>query len=187
MPHLGFSELMLAIVVPTSLAASWTDYRSHRVPNPLNAAIAATGLAAQSIFFGWTGVSSALLGMLVGFGMLILLWAIQGMGAGDVKFMAAIGAWLGPVMAFYAVCVGALIGGAIALVLIAARRDWSCAYANLGILVAKVSSTKTAFSDFGSAKSMTRPGVSVLPYAIPLSLGTLIVLISDYSGWWKVL
>ncbi|MFH1418466.1 MAG: A24 family peptidase [Planctomycetota bacterium] len=187
MPHFGFGELMLAIVVPTALAASWMDYRFHRVPNSLNAAIAATGLAAQSAFFGWSGLSAALLGMLVGFGMLVLLWAIKGMGAGDVKFMAAIGAWLGPVMAFYAVCVGALIGGALALALIAARRDWCQAYANLGVLMAKVSSTKTAFSEFGSAKSMTRPGVSVLPYAIPLSLGALIVLVSNYSGWWEVL
>jgi prepilin peptidase CpaA len=124
--------------------------------------------------------------VLTGFGMLILLWAIRGMGAGDVKFMAAIGAWLGPVMTFYAVVLGCLIGGVIAVAMVVWRRDWHQTYANLGVLLVKVSSRKTAFSEFGSAGSMSRSG-AVLPYAIPLSIGTLIVLVSDYSGWWEVL
>src|SRR3972149_6540035 len=88
----GFGEVMLAAIVPAALAACWNDYRFHRVPNWLNAAIAAAGLATQTGFGGWIGLQSGLLGMLVGFGMLILLWAARGMGAGGVKFMAASGA-----------------------------------------------------------------------------------------------
>jgi len=186
MPAFGFSETMLAVIIPATLIASWTDYRRHRVPNWLNVSIVVLGLGAQVAFFGLAGVKSGLLGMLVGFSMLILLWAMHGMGAGDVKLMVAVGAWLGPVMTFYAVLVGALAGGVVALGMIAARRSWFQTMANLGLLMRKVSTVQTAFSEIGSARSFSQSG-GVLPYAIPLTIGTWIVLVSQYSGWWEVL
>lgn len=185
MPHVGFPEVMLAVIVPAALLASWKDYREHRVPNWLNAGIALTGLAAHTVCGGWTGLESGLTGMLLAFGMLVVFWAIKGMGAGDVKFMAAIGAWLGPAMTVRAVVVGCLLGGLLALAMIARRRQWRTTAANFRILAAKVCSVHTAFSEFGSARSLSTSGL--LPYAIPLSIGALIVVVSDYSGWWKVL
>lgn len=184
MTQIGFAELTLALLLPATLAASWSDFRRHKVPNWLNAVIAGTGLACHTAFLGWSGLQAGLLGMLVGFGMLIVLWLMRGMGAGDVKFMAAIGTWLGPHMTFNAVIVGCLLGGAMAVGMILYRRNFATAMTNLNVLAVKVSNVRTAFSEFGSAKSMSA-STSVLPYAIPLSLGTLVVLVSDYSGWWE--
>jgi prepilin peptidase CpaA len=184
MPHWGYAEVMLAAIVPAALLASWKDYREHRVPNWLNAAIALTGLATQATFGGWAGLENGLKGMLLAFGMLVLFWAIKGMGAGDVKFMAAIGAWLGPDMAVGAVMVGALLGGLMAVGMIIRRRRWKETLSNFQILAAKVTNTRMAFSDFGSAKSLSGKS-ALLPYAIPLSMGTLIVAITAYSGWWE--
>jgi len=186
MHDVAFGELMLAVIVPAMLYACWSDLRHHRVPNWLNAVMLATGLSAQMTYGGWSGLAEGLLGVSVGFGLLAVLWAIKGMGAGDVKFMAAIGAWLGPQSTFYAVLAGGLAGGVIALGMIAYQRNWRQASTNLGILMVKVSTIKTAFSEFGSAKSMSH-ATSVLPYAVPLSLGTLVVLVSEYFGWWEVL
>ncbi|MEE8386573.1 MAG: A24 family peptidase [Dehalococcoidia bacterium] len=186
MPYLGFGELTLAVIVPAMLLACWTDLRHHRIPNWLNASLVVGGLSAQTVHAGWPGLSTGLLGMLVGFGLLILLWAVHGMGAGDVKFMAALGAWLGPQCTFYAVIVGGLAGGVIALAMILYQRSWRQASSNLGVLMMKMGSMKTAFSEFGSATNMNGSN-AVLPYAIPLSIGTLVVLASDYSGWWEVL
>jgi prepilin peptidase CpaA len=184
MPQWGYSEVMLAVIVPAALFASWKDYREHRVPNWFNAAIALSGLAAQATFGGWAGLENGLKGMLLAFGMLILFWAIKGIGAGDVKFMAAIGAWLGPDMTLNAVMIGALLGGLIALSMIVWRRKWHESLANFGIIAAKVTNTSMAFSEFGSARSLSGK-TALLPYAIPLSMGTLIVAITVYSGWWE--
>lgn len=179
-------QVMLTVIVPAMAFACWNDYRHHRVPNWLNVSLAAAGLAARAALEGWSGLTAGLLGMFAGLGLLVVLWAMRAMGAGDVKFAAALGAWLGPQMVFFAVIAGALAGGVIALGLIAYRRCWWQASWNLGLLVAKVGSPRTAFSDFGSAQSLSR-STGVLPYAIPLSIGTLVVLVSGYSGWWEVL
>jgi prepilin peptidase CpaA len=184
-PQLGYAEVMLAVIIPATLVASWKDYRQHRVPNWLNAAIALTGLATQATFGGWAGFENGLKGMLVAFGMLVLFWAVKGMGAGDVKFMAAIGAWLGPDMAASAVMIGALLGGAIAIVMIIRRRRWRETSRNFQILAAKALNPSMAFTEFGSAKSLSGTS-ALLPYAIPLSMGTLIVAIMVYSGCWGI-
>ena len=184
MPRDAFGVMMLAVIVPAMAVACWSDLRRHRVPNWLNLSLAVAGIGARFACFGWSGVEGGLWGMLVGFGMLILLWVIRGMGAGDVKFMAALGAWMGPMLTFHAVLAGGLAGGALALGLIVYRRAWSQASVNLGVLLTKVGTIRTAFSEFGSAESMSRT-TGVLPYAIPLSIGTLLVLVSNYAGWWE--
>jgi prepilin peptidase CpaA len=186
MPQGGFGILMLAVIVPAMAYACWSDFRRHRVPNWLNLSLAVTGLAAQTGYHGWPGLQTGLSGMLAGFGMLVVLWAIRGMGAGDVKLMAALGAWMGPTLTFYAVLAGGLAGGVFALGLIVYRRAWYQASANLGVLLTKVGTIQTAFSEFGSAESMSRT-TGVLPYAIPLSMGTLLVLVAQYVGWWRAL
>lgn len=178
----GFTLLMAAVLIPAASWACWSDFRRHRVPNALNLALAGMGLVAQACYFGPRGVSTALLGMATGFGLLIVLWLMHAMGAGDVKYMTALGAWLGPQMTLYAVVVGGLLGGVLALIVIVWRRSWTQTSMNLGVLMAKVGSLRSAFSEFGSAASLAQGSVK-LPYAIPLSLGTLAVLASNLNGW----
>jgi prepilin peptidase CpaA len=166
-------------LVPGILWASWTDYKEHRVPNWLNAAIGATGFLAQAHFFGVSGVWVGLLGLLVGFATLIIPWLMHGMGAGDVKLMMAIGVWLGPWLTFVAFCVGAVVGGIIAVVMVlASGRLWH-AYANLATIAHKVTNRSTLFSDFGSAKSFGSTS-QLLPYGVPLTIGTLIVFFGQH-------
>lgn len=186
MPPLTYSNLMPATLVLGAILASWNDYRRHRVPNWLNAALLTTGLIAQCALPGGHGAAFALSGLAVGLVPLMLMWCMKAMGAGDVKFMAAIGVWLGPQQTLNALVVGGLLGGVMALALIAARRDWRVATANLGVMMTKMTSVKTAFGEFGSVASMSSSG-QVLPYAIPLSIGTLMVVFSNFFGWWEAL
>ena len=162
------------VLVPGVLWASWIDYRERRVPNWLNASIAVAGFAAQAWFAGWAGLGVGALGLLVGFAVLIVPWLMHGMGAGDVKLMMAIGVWFGPWFAFIAFCVGAVIGGVIAVTMILSTgRTWQ-AYANLTTIMDKVSNRSTVFSEYGSAKSFGDTS-QLLPYGVPLTIGTLIV------------
>src|ERR1043166_7530049 len=185
MGRAGYMEWIGAMGVCAALAASWSDYRRHRVPNVLNAAIVLTGLLAQAWFFGRLGIQQGLMGVAVGGGPLIVLWMMKAMGAGDVKFMGALGAWLGPQMAMNALVVGGLVGGVLAVCMLAAQRNWRQTSVNMGVLVTKMSSLRTAFGEFGSARSMNASG-SVMPYAIPLSIGAIVVVFASYFGWWKV-
>ncbi|UCD29174.1 MAG: prepilin peptidase [Planctomycetota bacterium] len=162
------------LMVPGVLWAAWIDYKEHRIPNWLNACIAAVGFAAQGWFHGWQGISVGLLGMLVGFALLIVPWLMHAMGAGDVKLLMAIGVWLGPGLTFVSFCIGALIGGAIALVMILITGRFWHAYINFTLILQKVTNKGTVFSDFGSAKSFGDSS-QLLPYGVPLMIGTLIV------------
>ncbi len=167
-----------AILVPGILWASWIDYKERRVPNWLNAAIAAAGFAAQAWFFGLEGLGAGALGLLVGFATLILPWLMHGMGAGDVKLMMAIGVWLGPWLTLVSFAAGAVIGGVIAVVMILSTgRLWQ-AYGNLATIAQKVSSRSTLFSDFGAAKSFGDSS-QLLPYGVPLTIGTLMVFFAQ--------
>ncbi|MBN1341195.1 MAG: prepilin peptidase [Phycisphaerae bacterium] len=183
--HWGYWETTCLILVPGVLLASWIDYKARKVPNWLNAALAASGLAAQFFYNGTEGLAAGGLGLLVGFGVLIVPWAMHGMGAGDVKLMAAIGVWFGPWMTLVAFCVGGVIGGIVAVIMIlSSGRLWN-AMANIQIILIKVSNTKTAFSEFGGARTFGNSS-QLLPYGVPLTAGSLIILCGQCMGWWTL-
>lgn len=179
----GYWETTCAILVPGILLASWIDYKAKKVPNWLNATLAAVGFGVQFYFHGTSGLSAGGLGLLVGFGVLIVPWAMHGMGAGDVKLMAAIGVWFGPMMTLVAFGLGAVIGGIMAVIMILSNgRLWNAA-ANLQTILVKVSNTKTIFSEFGGTKSFGNTS-QLLPYGVPLTTGSLIILAGQCLGWW---
>lgn len=65
---------------------------------------------------GLGGIAFSVEGMLLGIGLLIIFYLKGGMGAGDVKLLGAVGAWMGPIGVFTAFFCIALIGGAYAVI-----------------------------------------------------------------------
>jgi prepilin peptidase CpaA len=173
--EISYTNLMIAVVVPATLVACWIDYAARKVPNWLNLALALAGIAAQAAYFGWSGVGTAFAGLAVGIGVLIIPWAMHGMGAGDVKLMGAIGAWYGPMLCLWAFAIGAMVGGVIAVAMITLSRKWTFAVGNMGTILTKMQTRDRAFGEFGSARSFGETS-SLLPYGIPLSIGAWIVL-----------
>jgi prepilin peptidase CpaA len=181
----GYWGVTCGVLIPAVILASWIDYAQRKVPNWLNAALAATGFVVQAMYFGWSGIASGALGLLVGLGVLIIPWAMHGMGAGDVKLMAAIGVWFGPWMTLLSFALGAFLGGIIAVVMIFKGGRTATAWANMGLILTKVRSRSLAFSEFAAAKSLG-PTPQLLPYGVPLSIGSVIVLSGQVFGWWVV-
>lgn len=171
------------ILVPGVLLASWIDYAQRKVPNWLNASLIVVGFAVQAVFHGWQGVSDGALGLVLGFSVLIVPWMMHGMGAGDVKLMAAIGVWFGPWMTLVSFAVGALIGGAAAVVMIISSGRLQHALGNLNIIWIKMQSRDTLFGEFGSAKSFGDTS-QLLPYGVPLTAGSLLVMFGHLANWW---
>lgn len=178
-----FVDVTCALLIPGILLASWYDYTQRRVPNWLNLALILTGFAVQGLFFGLSGLSMAFWGMLTGFGLLIIPWLMRGMGAGDVKLMAAIGTWLGARLTLYSFSLGVMIGGVVAIIMILSSGRLQSACKNMGVILAKCSNPKTMFSDFGSVKSFGKT-TQLLPYGVPLTMGTLFILFNEMYGWW---
>lgn len=186
--NIGYWEITLALLIPGILYASWIDYAQRRVPNWLNAVLAALGLVFQGVHYGWYvhgegGVGWGLLGLAVGFGLLIVPWLMHGMGAGDVKLMAAIGCWLGPWLTLLSFAAGALIGGVVALVMIFSTGRAVHAYTNMQTILMKMRSFDTAFGEFGGARTFGTTS-QLLPYGVPLTAGTIGVLMTYYVGGW---
>jgi prepilin peptidase CpaA len=106
------SNLILAVPLLSIVAlATMSDLLDRRIPNGLSLGGAAIALLINAVAFGPGAFGLALLGWAVCLACFIPLYVSGGMAAGDVKLMAMVGAFLGPVNGFVA-CVCTLIAGA---------------------------------------------------------------------------
>ena len=99
-----------------TLWIAWGDVKTRRIPNYLTLGTALAGLTFNLVVHGWDGLVNGFLGMFLGFGFLIIPYVWGGMGAGDVKALAALGAWLGPWQTLWLCCYMGIAGGLLSLV-----------------------------------------------------------------------
>lgn len=161
-----------ALFTALALWACVTDVRSRRIPNALVLAITITGLA-YSLASRPLGTALALssLGFLLGLALWIAFWFLGLLGAGDVKFFAATGAWLGPGGVWRAAVIAALAGGVLALVALRRERRLGDTTRRFGLAV--LSATPSLLAP-GAGPTGAR---SHIPYGLALAAGVLSV------GW----
>jgi prepilin peptidase CpaA len=106
------SEIVVTAVV---LIACVTDLRSRRIPNLLTFGAALAGILFALATSGLAGGLVGGAGWLVGLSVFLPVFLLGGMGAGDVKLMAALGAWLGPHEVLWVALYGAIAGGIFAV------------------------------------------------------------------------
>ena len=113
------SESLIPILVASlaCLACAVTDIRRFRVPNAITLSLLVSGLIYQATVEGWPGLARGVGGAAFGFACLIVPYLLGGMGAGDVKLLAGLGAWLGLSMTSDVLIAAALFGGFYALIL----------------------------------------------------------------------
>jgi prepilin peptidase CpaA len=103
---------------PTLLAvliATVSDLRSRRIPNWLVFPFLLSGVAVSAITHGWSGLGHSVSGVLLAALILGPLYWLGGMGMGDVKLCAAVGAWIWSGQLVMALVVMGLVGGLMAL------------------------------------------------------------------------
>jgi prepilin peptidase CpaA len=127
----ALTVLLIAIV----LAAAIYDLRFRRIPNWLNLSGVVLGLLLNTIFFARTGFIGAVLGIGCALIVYVPLYLIRGMGAGDVKLMAAVGAIAGPSNWLGIFIATALIGGVVSILFVALKRRFQQTYLNLGLIL----------------------------------------------------
>ena len=101
-----------------AICAGVLDWRYRRIPNWLTVSGLVAGVVVNGVLAGWLGLKLALLGALLGLGLLLPFVLLRSLGAGDWKLAGALGACLGP-RQLIAVLVGTiLLAGIMALVVV---------------------------------------------------------------------
>jgi len=154
------------------VAALW-DVRTGRVPNVLTFGAAVAGVVWSIATAGVDGFGTSLLGCLVGLALFFPLFALGGMGAGDVKLLAAIGAWLGPLGAAYTALWGSLAGGVLALVVGVSHGYLREAFRNVLALLAV---WRTVGPSPVAGMTLTDSRAPRIAYAVPIGIGAIAAL-----------
>ena len=111
------------------------DVRRRRIPNWLTLGAAIIGLVYRTYVDGAAGLTDASAGWFVGAGMFFLPFALGGLGAGDVKLVAALGVWFGFSDAIWLALYTGVVGGVIALIVALLRGYLQQALANVCLLL----------------------------------------------------
>jgi prepilin peptidase CpaA len=167
------------------IAAAVIDWWKFKVPNKLTFPLIISGwlLGLCNDFgldAGQGGIVSALLGTLLGLGLLLPVYAIGGMGAGDVKMTMGFGSWIGAFFGIaqgmwiiiYAFCAGTIVGGIIALGMIVVRGNYKQNATHVKEIVGDMFSAQ-GIDDIAARANRRRPRWHRLPYGVPLCIGFL--------------
>ena len=120
-------------LAPLLIAAAGcvTDLKSRRIPNWLTLSGAAGAFGFYLARDGWHGFGWSAGGWAVGLAMFFPFFLLRGIGGGDIKLVAALGAWVGPMSAVWLALYAAVAGGPLALVTALSRGYAKQAFSNI--------------------------------------------------------
>ena len=160
------------LVVGLVVVTASTDIVCRRIPNPVIAIGLLAAFVVQAFLHGpVSGIGDALAGTLAGFALLIPLYLLRATGAGDVKLLAMIGAWVGPAMILYVALTAFIIGGAWSIAWTLLRGRMQQFLLNLWSITHGGWRLQQGPSDASGIKS-----VGTLPYGVAIAAGTLVTL-----------
>jgi len=158
-------DIAIVVIVVISL---YTDLRYRKIYNIVLFPAFLLALLYSFMISGTAGLLYSLKGATLGLSLLLIPFILGGMGAGDVKLLAVIGAWRGPQFVWFCFLCTAIVGGAIAMVQL--LRTGRLLQTVKIILFAFVpgSPRVNTFSTLATAKAG-----EVFPYGVAIAAGTL--------------
>jgi prepilin peptidase CpaA len=163
------------VVTITLVVAAIIDGVQLKVPNWLTFPMIASGWMygyTMSNHPGWEGLMWSLLGTAVGLAVLLPPYCVGGMGAGDVKLMAGVGAWMGGEVTLYAFAATALVGGVIAICMVLYRGAWNKHKNQFWTIVNEIATVKDP-EKLAEIAAERKPRMFLLPYGIPIAIGSI--------------
>jgi len=169
------------------IVAAVIDGVQLKVPNWLTFPMIISGWIYSPIAYAWigetwyAGLGWSLLGTAVGLGLLLPAYAIGGMGAGDVKLLAGVGAWVHCATTLYAFCISALVGSLLAVGMILYRRAWRKHTMQFRIILNEILTIRNP-ETLAEIAADRKGSMLLLPYGIPIAIGTIL-----YFAWMGML
>lgn len=159
------------IAIGVALLAGAIDLKTSRIPNWLTGSAAAVAVLFHALSPDGQGVAAALGGLVVGLLVFFPIFALGAMGAGDVKLLAALGAWVGWYPVIYVALYGSIAGGVIGLLIALSR----------GYLVQALRNLAGLFGYWRSEGLKPRPSLTLqsptamrMPYAGAIAAGVVV-------------
>lgn len=165
--------IITAVTLTIALIACVTDIRSRRIPNVLTFGAALAGLIFHLVTGGRDAGFDSAMGYLAGTALFLPFFVLGGMGAGDIKLLAALGAWVGPHEVLWLAISASIAGGVFAVVVGLARGYLRTAFRNVLNLVQFW--WLTGFRPHPEV-TLERGAGPRLAYAIPIFIGTAVTL-----------
>ncbi|MEE9602639.1 MAG: A24 family peptidase [Thermoguttaceae bacterium] len=165
------------LVTVALIVAAVIDGWKLKVPNWITFPMVISGWIYSTAVFGWPGLGWSLVGTAVGLALLMPAYAIGGMGAGDVKLLAGVGAWVWGTVTFYAFCLSAIVGGVIALGMIIYQQKWRHHGLQFWGILNEIMVVRDP-QKLATAAAERKSSMTLLPYGIPIAIGTI-----AYFAW----
>ncbi len=157
--------------------AAIIDGLKLKVPNWLTFHLAAGGLAYATWAGGLAGLAWSGGGLALGLALLLPLHMIGGMGAGDVKLLAGVGAWVGPPVVLGSFVVSAIVGGVMAAAMVARSGEYIKHWALFQTIGHEILTVRSP-DRLSESAAARKPTMMLLPYGIPIAFGTI-----GYFAW----
>jgi prepilin peptidase CpaA len=158
-----------SIFFPVAIAIAYMDVRYRRIPNRLVLVILIGGVTLNTFFGGWQGLAASLGGLAIAFGAMFFLHLFGTMGAGDVKFFAAIGSVIGISLVPKTFLMVAISGGLLALCkMIYARRVSTTVFGVIRFFYGLLPGQTVPRFEVPTDRNYT------LPYALPICIGSVL-------------
>jgi prepilin peptidase CpaA len=170
--------LLCALTVAT--VGGVKDALGRRIPNWLTYSGLIAALLVRIALGGWSELRAGLAGMLIAGGIFFLLFLLGGMGGGDVKLMAAVGAWVGFDQVGIFLMVSALAGGLLAAGYMLVHKQ---IFETLRNTVELVRHHLTAGIEPHPTLNVQQAGTLRLPYGVAIAIGTFYCVGNAF--WWR--
>lgn len=164
------------LVSVTLILAAVIDGFERRVPNWIAFPMIVSGWIYSVSMFGWEGLLWSIGGTAAGLLLLLPAYAIGGMGAGDVKLLAGVGAWVHCTHVLYAFCLSAIIGAVIAVGMVLLQKAWKKHMAQFWMILSEITTIRNP-SELSSIAAERKSSMLLLPYGIPIALGSIVYFI----------
>ena len=155
--------------VLVAIGAGYLDWRYRRIPNWLTVSGFAAGVAVNTILYRWPGLKAALLGTILGLGLLLPFVLVRSLGAGDWKLAGALGACLGPRQLLSVLMGTILVAGVMALAVVVWKGRMMQTLVNIAHLLAALFSLRMPASEL----SLDDPQSTKIPFGVAMALTVL--------------
>lgn len=165
------------------IVAAVIDGVQLKVPNWITFPMIVSGWIYSCLAFAlageawYVGLGWSLLGTAIGLALLLPAYAIGGMGAGDVKLLAGVGAWVYGTATFYGFCVSVVIGAVIAVGMVLYRKGWAKHSNQFFSILYEIMIIRDP-EQLAAIAAERKSSMLLLPYGIPIAIGTIL-----YFAW----